>query len=105
MEKSETPRWWRRKSSSRSRRPFTRDVGALSMARMASEKIVWGRLLGWLGWEFGRDKRVGDAYWLPEIFGLGGVSDCGLSGGGGFNRLVNERSGRCILRRSSHDSE
>ena len=105
MEKSETPRCWRRKSSSRSRRPLTSDVGAFSMARMASEKIVCGRLLGWPGREIVRDKGNGDAYWLPEIFGLGGVSGGGLSGGCGFNRLVNERSGPCVLSRISHDGE
>lgn len=42
FEKSSMARCLRRKSSSRSRSPFTVVVGALSMARMASEKIVCG---------------------------------------------------------------
>ena len=52
-----------------------------------------------------KDKGDGDTYWLSEIFGLGGVSGCGLSGGCGFNRLVDERLGRCMLGRISHDGE
>ena len=40
FEKSCTPRFWRRKSSSSSSCPLTVDGGALSMARMESEKIV-----------------------------------------------------------------
>lgn len=40
LEKSSTPRCWRRKSSSSSSSPLMVDVGALSMARIASEKIV-----------------------------------------------------------------
>ena len=42
FEKSSTPRCMRRKSSSRSSSPLTVDVGALSMARIASEKMVYG---------------------------------------------------------------
>ena len=40
FEKSSTPRCLRRKSSSSSSSPLTVDVGAMSMARIASEKIV-----------------------------------------------------------------
>jgi hypothetical protein len=43
FEKSVTPQRFRRKSSSRSNRPFTDSAGALSIARIASEKIVLTR--------------------------------------------------------------
>ncbi len=43
FEKSSTPRYVRKKSSSSSSSPLTVDVGALSMARIASEKIGYGK--------------------------------------------------------------
>ena len=44
LEKSETPHFFRRKSSSVSRRPFTTWCGARSIARIASENIVYSRV-------------------------------------------------------------
>lgn len=61
------------------------------MARIASEKIVCWEALAWAVWVY---VCVGvDRYRLPEVFRLCGISGCHLSGGCGFDGLVNERLG------------